>query len=316
MSNSRIARAIALLFVLLIVTTACSSYTPPNPLKIEPVSPVTALPELPERNQVLVTSYSQVVTYARDVKSEIEFLGGEIDLGVDHGYLDCALYFELYQQTAAVPFLDASTNDDLLSWSVDEYNKAIENILETAQDTYLHCEAYLLGEATSDEIAPLSWTLARMGVIESSVRLDQLLKRLEDELPDTRTYIGTEEQFLEASYHALDLMGDLGYEIDKHLIVCPRFIELYDEITALPEFDVAGQDPIVTRAHGQYRWAIDKVQATSRNLILDCEDFMTTGLERRRVPRLTSTTSREGLVHAMEALHEVVGWLEDEAASP
>jgi hypothetical protein len=303
--------SIVLSAFLLAVPAAC--VTAPSPIKIKPVTPVSSLPSLPQRNTVTIKTYLEAFTHAKDVKSRIDQLGGQIDIGVHDEYLDCQQYFDLYQQAMALPILETSESDPLLTWAVNEHSTAIDHLLETARDTYNHCEAFLLGQATTTEVAPLSWTLARLGVAESATKLETIIKRMGQELPDTTVYIGVGGQILEASREAMEYMGNLGYEIDKRLVSCPRFIENYENVIALPEFDVATTDPVVQEAYSKYRWAIEEVARTSHDQYLDCQDLLTTGLESRLIPRLTWTTSRKGIADAMATLHQVEQWLKDYA---
>jgi hypothetical protein len=150
--------SLAFLAISLVFVAACDAQ--PFPIKIKAATPVSSLPPLPQRSVVKVESYQQVFEQAKDVKTQIDELGGQIDIGV-HGELDCQLYFDLYQQAAALPILEAPESDTLLIWAADEYNSAIDHILETARDTYCHCEAFLLGESTTTAEWPKSYQIQR-----------------------------------------------------------------------------------------------------------------------------------------------------------
>lgn len=294
------------LWLCALLLTSCGIYTPPSPLPIQSVTPVASLPTLPERETKTLRTYTEALNYAQDLKTTIEELGGQIDIAANDGMFDCRQYFDLYQQGGALPVLTpADKDDELLVWAADEYNTAVSNILEAGGDTYRHCQASLLGEATHSEIAPLAWGNARLGVTEAVDRLHALIVRMQDELPDDTTYIGTGGQVLKATREAIDLMGDIGYELDKRLVICPTFIEKYEQVEALPEFDVTNTDPIVKEAYEDYRWAVSEVVRTSRDQYLDCKDLMTTGLEQRSIPWLTWSVSRKGLDDAVTTLHKV-----------
>lgn len=290
--------------LLALVLVACD-YVLPDAIPIQSVDPVTQLPSLPARGAAALMTYTEALNYAEDVKNTLNHLGGQIDIGANDGYLDCRRYFDLYQQGAALPVLTVARMDDaLLVWAAGEYNTAVAGILEAGRDTYNHCEAFLLGKATQNEVAPLSWTLARHGVTESVARLDAIIKRMRDELPDPTTYVGVGGQVLKATREALDLMGDMGYELDKGLCICPTFIEKYEQMTVLPEINVTNADATVQAAYEKYRWAVDEATRTSHDNYLNCEDFMTTGSSTRRVPPLGWNMARKGLNDAMTALHQ------------
>lgn len=296
--------------ILCVLTAACTVGSYPQ-LKIAPVELYESLPTLIQRETVTISTYEEVIEKASEVTSNIEELGGQIDIGIN-GYLDCEMYFNLYQQAAALPILSTNNSDPLRSWGINEYNGAIDNMLETTRDTYNHCEAFMLGETTNDEVAALSWSRARQGVNESVEQLNAITKRLQEELPDTTLYIGTGGKILKETRIAMDYIGDLGYEIDKRLVMCSRFIELYEEIQQLPEFEVTDSDPAVQAAYVKYRWAIDETVKTSHSQYLDCQDFLVQeNLTRRPIPDLTWTISRKGIADSMAALHQVEEWLKD-----
>lgn len=290
--------------------TGCDEYIPALPLAIKSVTPVNTLPALPERAATTLRNYDMALGYASELKLLIETTGGQFDIAAGGEPFDCQEYFELYQDGAALPVLTSAQPDDaLLVWAAEEYNTVLANILEAGRGTYNHCEAFLLGKATHIKIAPLAWTHARLGVTESVAQLDAIIKRMREELPDPTNYIGVGGEVLKVTREALDVMGDLGYEIDKRFVICPTFITKYEQMLNFPEINVTGTDETVQVAYKQYRWAVDETVNTTRDLYLDCQDIMTTGLESRSIPFLTWGTARKGLADAMTALHQVESWL-------
>lgn len=298
-----------LVMVLVLMLSGCVPANPPKILKIKPVTPVAVLPSLPDHTHLTANTYKEVMTQATKVKIDIEALGGQIDIGANDGVFDCQTYFDLYHQAAALPLLVTSSTDTIVTWSVDEYNTSIEDMVKAGKDVYNHCSAFLMGTATMDEVSILSWGIARLGVTDSVAKLDAIIKRLQEELPDTTVYVGVGGQVREATRDALNLMGDLGYELDKRLVICSKFIEKYEQVENLPEFNVSATDATVQAAYEKYRWAITEATEASRDQYLDCTDFMTTGLETRGIPYLTWSRARKGLNDAMDALHQAEEWL-------
>lgn len=298
-----------LVVIVLLLLAGCGSPTPLQPLRIKPVTSVATLPSLPAHARLTANSYKEVLAQATKVKTDIEALGGQIDIGANDVLFDCQAYFDLYHKAAALPLLESSSADPIVTWGIEEYNTAVEDIVQAGKDVYNHCTAFLLGTASSDEVSPLSGGIARQGVSDAVGKLDAVIKRLREELPDTTVYVGLGGQVLKGTRQAMDLIGDLGYEFDKRWASCPTFIEKYEQIEALPEYNITGADATVHAAYEKYRWAIAETIQTSRGAYLDCKDFMTTGLESRSVPYLTWTTSRKGVEDAMAALHQAEEWL-------
>jgi len=302
-------RKLFLLLVILLLT-ACETETPSVELVIQPVTPVATLPALPTRGAATIKSYADASAQATEVKALIADAGGLLDVAADGGTFDCERYFDLYQTGAALPVLTAAKSDDaLLVWAAAEYNEAIAGLLDAGGDTYRHCEAFLLGKATQSEVSALAWTYARFGVTEAIANLDAIITRMRDELPDPTTYVGVGGQVLKATREAIDVMGDMGYEFDKRVVVCPTFIEKYEQMTALPEITIVTADATVQAAYEKYRWAVAEATRTSRDQYLDCKDIMAIG-KGRYIPELTWETARKGLNDAMAALHQAEEWLQ------
>lgn len=296
--------------VVLLGLTACGTYTPPAELPIQVVTPVATLPTLPARGAATLKSYADASAQAAEVKTLITDAGGQFDVAANGGEFDCQRYFDVYQTGAALPVLTAAKADDaLLVWAAEQYNAAVSQLLDAGGDTYRHCETFLLGKATQAKVGTLAWTNARLGVTEATANLDAIITRMRDELPDPTTYVGVGGQVLKATRAAMDIMGDLGYEIDKSIVVCPTFIEKYDQMTMLPEITVTASDATVQAAYEKYRWAVAEATRTSRDQYLDCQQVVATQQE-GYIPFLTWSTARKGLNDAMAALHQAEAWLQ------
>lgn len=305
------ARLLCALVILVLSLSACDTTTTLTPLHIKPVEPVDSLPTLIEGKVKILYNYQDTITQMQNLKNRIEEIGGQIDIGLNNRELDCQLYFNYYQEAVAMATLQTHSDDPLLVWGVDKYNTAIDHIVNRGRDTYLHCQEHLLGQAANEQVASLSWSLARVGVNESIAMLDEGMTRLRDELPDNTIYIGVGGQILREVRHAMDLLGDMGYELDKQLVNCPVFTEKYAELENLPEFVVSSSDPVLQAAYQEYREAVKQGTQTTHDQYLDCKELLATELAERPIPRLTATMARHGIAEAMNRLHQAQEWLKD-----
>lgn len=311
---SQTVRSVRLLGAAILVAAVLVGCLPaPAPIPIAPADPVASLPALPAARSVAVRSYADALSRIAAIRSRVDEVGGQIDMGVNGEPLNCRAYFDLYQEIAALPTWEAAGDGELLAWAVDTYNEGLSTLLKGGRDVYNHCEAFLLGTATTDEVAPLSWSYARWSVAEGVAGLAAIAERLGAEMPATTTFVGLGGQILKATGEAIDIAGDLGYQIDKHLVTCPVFIERYEALAGLPTLTVGGADAVIQRAYGEYRGAVDGVMAGARDQYLDCQDFMAKGLESRPIPTLTWTVARKSIEDALGALHQVEAWLADYA---
>lgn len=149
-------------------------------IRIAPVeAPLTALPTLPEQAHLTVRTYTQALPAIKAAKQTLEELGGQLDIAAaGNTDLNCQAYFDLYQEVAAMPILDTARSDDLAQYASDQYNEAVANVLDTARDMYLTCEAVLKGTAKNEPVPFQRWGLSRWGVAKSVARLEEAIQRL------------------------------------------------------------------------------------------------------------------------------------------
>jgi len=119
------------------------------------------------------------------------------------------------------------------------------------------------------------------------------------------------QDLLKAAKEALRLMNGMGWQVDKHWVYAPEFIALYEEVQALPELDYLEMSPGYEATYDQYRWAVDNVLDTSRDLYLNCKDLMVSEEESRSLPRMQWGLSRMGVSDSVEVLHQIIELLSD-----
>jgi len=298
------------LALVLLLCTACEE-GPLPPVKIAPIAePVASLPELPERASLTVATYAQLLPDIKETKRTLERLGGQMDMGFDRGALDCQTYFDSYREVAGLPVVEVTSDDALTQHTAEEHNTAVSHVLETSRDLYLHCGEALKGTATDDYVPTQQGALSRWGVAESVDRLETVLWRLnEEQRPEYTDYQGVEAQLLQAIEDALHYMELMGGEFDQGSVTAPEYIEFYDKLQALPEFDVSALDPVSQHAYAKYREAVDHVLETSKDQYLHAKDFLVSGEEFRWIPTLTWSIARKGIADASSELHQVIDQL-------
>jgi hypothetical protein len=279
-------------------------------------APLAAQSELPERFRVAMGSYTQILPELEAAKRTMEELGGEIDVAVqDDVELDCWAYFDLYQDIAALPEFDTSDADELTQYAAEQYEEAVTYVLDTSHSLYLECDRVIEAAPAAARIPSrqwgLTWGLSRMGIAESVDMLDKAIQRLREELPDTTDYSRPGGQVLKASKDAIRHMNILGWQIDRREIVAREFVEAYEQLNELPEFDTSALDPVVQDTYTRYRWAVDNVLDTSRDLYLSQRSTAAQPGERRLVLSLQTRLSRKGIADAVNVLDQVVKQLSE-----
>jgi hypothetical protein len=119
------------------------------------------------------------------------------------------------------------------------------------------------------------------------------------------------QDLLKAAKKALRLMNGMGWEVDKGWVLAPEFIALYEEVQSLPELDYLEMSPGYEATYDQYRWAVDNVLDTSRDLYLNCKDLMVSEEEERKLPRMQWGLSRMGVSDSVKVLHQIIELLSD-----
>ena len=119
------------------------------------------------------------------------------------------------------------------------------------------------------------------------------------------------QNLLEAANEALRLMNGLGWQVDRHWANAQEFIALYEELQTLPELDYSEMSPGYEATHDQYRWAVDNVLDTSRDMYLNAQDFLASGEESRSLPRMQWGLSRMGVSDSVAVLHQIIELLSD-----
>jgi hypothetical protein len=313
MSRTNVAHLLLILTITVpALATGCAS-DGASTVKIAPVeSPVDTLPPLPERAQIRIVSFEEFLPQVEEAKRALEELGGKIDSATNGGYLDCQAYFDRYHELASLPIADGSSAGDLAQWAGEQHEEAVSHALDRARDLYNHCSAALTGTADHDIVPLQEWGLARMGIGDALGTIEQTIARLQQDLPDSTDTSTTRGKIVKAINDARRYMDQLGWQVDKQFIVATDFVEAYDNLSALPTFDVSHLDPLTQYAYANYREAVDSVLEMSRDLHGNAVDFVASEQARRPVHRQQWGLSRMGVAKSVELLDETLRRLAEE----
>lgn len=303
---------IGMLLLIPLMLTACEAEDIPD-VWIAPVEhTVSELPPLPERTRMTVTSYRQVLAKAKETKQKLEDLGGQIDIAIhysDSAYLDCQRYFDVYQEIAELPKISASGADELTQWAADQYNEAIENILDTSQGMYLNCGAALMGTAKDEPVPFHQWGLSRSGAAEAVEIFEATIRRLEEEDFDANCEtIMTLPRAMRCTRKQMERFGGvIDQAVDTGKLNCQKTVDIYDSITDMPTFEVSGSDALAQYAYDSYRQSIDIFSTNAEGMVENCRHWLSDPYEDGTIPfqqwglaRKTVNESLEILIPAIE----------------
>jgi hypothetical protein len=305
---------VALSAVLLLLSLTACEETDLPPVWIKPVEhTVDELPPLPERGQKVVFSQHQVLSEVQSFKRDLEQLGGQIDLATAYGaYLDCEEYVRYYREIAGLPVLEASGADELTQWASEEYNQAVDHILENARDLYQTCGAALKGTAKDEPVHSLRLEMARDGAAEAVETFEQIIYRLEEETFDAQCeVIETQLEAMRCTRKQIERLGGVvDRAVRSGLLSCQYTVDTYDSIVNAPTFDVSDEDEVTRWAYNRYREAVALIEDRGRDMSENCRSWLVDPNEDGVVPFQQWGLARDSVNEALDMLIPAIERLE------
>ncbi|MCC7358917.1 MAG: hypothetical protein IT317_05540 [Anaerolineales bacterium] len=112
------------------------------------------------------------VTTAKAVKAQVESIGGQIDLALQVGYIDCVQLVNSYFYITSRRELVVPPN---LAGPYATYQSGIDKFTDRVHDINDNCVAFLADPSQAGGIPQQQWGTARLGVNESSEILRQAI---------------------------------------------------------------------------------------------------------------------------------------------
>ena len=112
------------------------------------------------------------VTTAKAVKAQVESIGGQIDLALQVGYIDCVQLVNSYFYVTSRRELVVPPN---LAGPYATYQSGIDKFTDRVHDINDNCLAFLNDPSQAGGIPQQQWSTARLGVNESSEILRQAI---------------------------------------------------------------------------------------------------------------------------------------------
>ena len=107
------------------------------------------------------------------VKKQVEVFGGQIDIAVGSGTIDCQQTVDSYDYVAARATLKNVPNS--LAGAYSLYTQGVALFLGKSADLYTNCKNYLADPTASGSVPALQWTVARTAVNDAGQLLRQAI---------------------------------------------------------------------------------------------------------------------------------------------
>ena len=107
------------------------------------------------------------------VKRQVEVFGGQIDIAVGSGTIDCQQTVDSYNYVAARATLKNVPNS--LAGAYSLYTQGVSLFLSKAADLYTNCQNFLANPDAGGEVPALQWTVARTAVNDAGQLLRQAI---------------------------------------------------------------------------------------------------------------------------------------------
>ena len=119
------------------------------------------------------TAAPSFLTTVVAVKKQVENFGGQIDIAVGSGTLDCQQTVDSYNYVAARATL--KNVPDSLAGAYSLYTQGVSLFLSKSADLYTNCNNFLADPNASGSVPALQWTVARTAVNDAGDLLRQAI---------------------------------------------------------------------------------------------------------------------------------------------
>ncbi|MCC6191658.1 MAG: hypothetical protein IT318_21735 [Anaerolineales bacterium] len=140
------------------LTASATSTATPVPPALPPASTPVPTPDF------LGTAFA--------VKAQVENFGGQIDIALRSGYIDCTTTVEAYEFVAARSVLALPAS---LAGPYQLYQSGISIFTTKAIEVYQNCKDFLANPAAGGTVPHLQWSVARTSVNDASELLRQAI---------------------------------------------------------------------------------------------------------------------------------------------